>query len=405
MGDEKDNLKKYNTEAFAVPEGEKMGNEKKTTEDMSGNRDGMGGNDSEMNTSTSENGPVGHGEGLEEGSKVGVGSEGGLKGIALETPENGHRVQNENIYGKPLQKHQKRMNGIALAVIMVTLVLVGIAGVIVWDALQQGNQEPVKVDKPVVSEVGKEEKPEEPKVDEVREISIEEPVVQEVYEKFKRFPGMYNLGFLGFYEGINDEQKQNYTMINKAIFEVEPLESCRKQYSEYDMELCYDVTEVNKKAKELFDRDVVATAASDSVFGSCSEYSIYSEDTEEYVVLTGCGGSGPLSLNRWLYKAETNGEELYLYDIATITDVAFMETGEYAGRLYYHTDDIHLKDENLIDLSLDKNEVLASDDDVLLEGQVAVDPAQFADKLDMYKWTFRKNDEGNYVFAGLEKVQ
>jgi len=441
MGDDKENLRKYNTEAFVVPEEEKMGNNRgmgdntETDKSASGNGTGNGistsgnsvgdsvsasGNDAQNGINISGNGPVGRGEGLEGGSGPKVGSEGGLNEKAPETAKNSRRNENgdnyQNVFAKPLQKHQKRMSGIAVAVIVVTLAIAGVAGVLVWDALRQSTQEPVETDKPVVSDDGKGgEKPngpEEPEEPEIKEISIEEPVVQELYEKFRLYPSMCGFGFLSFYEGVNDEENRDYMMINKAIYEIEPLEKCQKQYSEYGMEKCYDAKEVSRKTKELFGREIVGPAEGKLVYSTCGSYTVYSEDVQEYAVPVGCGGScGGTGLSRWLYRAETKDDELYLYDLAVVASAIYTDMGEYTGEtLYYRTEDNRdenwqFKDGALIDLGLGENEVLLSAGAPVPEGKVAVELDRVADKLDMYKWTFRKNEEGNYVFAGLEKVQ
>jgi len=187
MGEEKDNLKKYGTEAF-VPE---------SGESMSGNDTGMStsisGNEKKADISISENGPVGRGEGQEGVSKAGVGYDGGSNEKRSETLKIGLRHEKmiseeeakrllaeekariERGWKKSDMKHKR----ILVTVVIVAAVLCIIGAVFAFMAGEnKGNEEAPKRDETaVVPEKieGEEEKKEE------EQKALGELAVDEIY--------------------------------------------------------------------------------------------------------------------------------------------------------------------------------------------------------------------------------
>jgi len=397
MGDDKENLRKYNTEAFVVPEDEKMGNNRGMGDNAETGKS-VNGNDTENGISISGNGPVGHGEGQEEASRVGVGYDSGSDEKRSETAENGLRNENENnyqnVFAKPLQKHQKRMNGIAVAVIVVTLAIAGVAGVLVWDALRQSTQEPVETDKPAVSEVVEgEEKPEEPMAE---EISIEEPVVQRVYGNFGRIEEIFD-GWWDFYidEGVrNGEISREHMLLLAASSGLG--NACVGNY-EYTTggkveNACVLGEEVRRKVAEMFGQNIELTE--DDKIGSLCGGMIYDVQGDEFHrVGNGCGGGSSSSMGRVLEKAEVSADELYLYEKALLFDAQ-----EY---FHFGEDEIFGEKIGMYDFPYDESLGYEEYNKRLAEYKKSL-TTEYGDE---FKWTFRKNEEGNYIFAGLEKVQ
>lgn len=157
---------------------------------------------------------------------------------------------------------------------------------------------------------------------------------------------------------------------------------------------CYDVTEVNKKAQEIF--GVALNLQDGAKFGSFTaggqpHYRYDAENEEFYYDLTLGGGVMPKVAHN-LEKAERQGNYIYLYDVAGQTEECYIESTRKTcagpvGESLWNYELGAYDPKYVIDYELTDENILSHADD-------------FA----RYKWTFSKNTDGNYVLEKLEKL-
>lgn len=258
------------------------------------------------------------------------------------------------------------------------------------------------------SEEGEKKPGEEP--EELVELSLGDEAVKRAYEPFRVYPGIMGFGFRTFYNRWLEGQNVENMLIGQIAWSA----SDRIDSADGETPGFYvDAEALHDRFQEAFGYDFTDRTITD--YGFCGLIQ-YAAETNQYFQFTGCGGSGPAYLNHWLYKAKRQGDYLFLYELVEVWTAEFEDagdgmTGDFIRNKHCHFDQecssVPLEGEELLDIG---SEIVLVGDDY--DGRYdsdqsvqAVNFREYVEELDMVKWTFRKNEEGNYVFEGLEKVR
>ncbi len=353
---------------------------------------GMGGNDMENSTSVSGNGvassagmsgngSVGAGEGLEGASGAKVGYEEGFgekaQDGALEGAEKAKRAGNRS---------KKAYIGVIVALVVVILAAVGITIAVIW-----GSKELVTE---VVDQATNKDETEDNQgeSDEVIELSLNNQLVQRLYNNFEQVGSSYS-NTMDFYidEGVKNGDVAKGVMLDIALaVSAGYSKYCKGEhilhYGEGDSESfdvgyvygCYNGEKVRQKVREIFGKEIEIDDG-EGTGGYCGMWKYDVKNDEFFSPNMGCGGSCLYQLTRELNRAEKYKDKIYLYETVyggTCQSLCHVN-GELIAENEYDEDGNLIKQYNFDD---------------------------YKDKLDQFKWTFTKNADGEYVFEGLEKV-
>lgn len=250
---------------------------------------------------------------------------------------------------------------------------------------------------------------------EVTELALDDELVQKLHASFNVFPGIQGYGYRSFYDimnGDDDELKESAKIVQiLASVETAKCKMSAEHETSYDqIGFCVDGGIAAEKFKEIYGYDIIHVSVSD--YGFCGGTEYFTE-YDQYFNGTACGGAGPSSLKKWLYRAEKDENHIYIYDLAEIWAAEFADENSYEAirNIHCHTDMkcssivSERKDGELMDIP--SNVVLVEDVDDVDRYDASLTKVYFskyADQLDQYKWTFTQNSDGNYVFTGLEKI-
>lgn len=366
-----DGLKKYNTGAY-VPEGT--------------SNDGVvvGGGSRAVNDAGvwNENTSESRGGAQEEASGARDVSMSGLSGKSQEETGNGPRMQNGSEAEKmgsrgdsPVKKSSKKKWGWVVVAILVVLTA---AGVGVWWALSRGNVDS-ESDTTQGEDISQDES--ETPTNQIKELSLDDELVQRLYGKFERV-GLWMSGTENFYvdEGVRNGDLSKVLMIAVAMPSVAGTGDipCTGEYDGVIGDSCYSGDTIRARIKEIFGEDVSFEDGDRNDDVTCRWE--YSAKNDEFYGFVGCGGSCQYGVHRDLDRAEQRGDNIYLYETAY---------GETCQALY------HVNGDLIAEMKFDEN-------GNVVKGFEADD---YRDQMDQFKWTFTKNTEGSYVFAGLEQVK
>jgi len=304
-----------------------------------------------------------------------------------------------------LQEEKNMAPKVVLAAIIVLAIAVLVIGVI-FAITQKGERDGSEVggtgaDAPV--EVGK---PEAPKGEAV---SIDDAEVRRLWEQFEIIENPWS-ATMHFYiaPGVERGEVDDKLMTAVALANLEPKAGCAETYeatlgwdaSEYG---CYDVEVVRAKAKEIFGKEVNLGDGSEPIaWNNCHGWTLSVENGELYDAIgSACGGQCVPNIVREIDRAGRAEDELYIYE------KAYMEA---CDGIYHLGTEIntyeHGGEEKLDLMSLKLGEVIAEaeydEDGNIVE---TINAEDYADQFDEFRWTFKKNAEGNYVFAGLERAK
>lgn len=348
---------------------------------------------------TAQNGAVAHGEGILKSVMVEMGPEGGVEEKGPETAA----VASGGVSAEGFEKKKSR-KGLVIGVVVGILALAGAIGAGVWlvgqkDDKQEGNGggNAAVVEKPEEGEAL-----EEDVEDELVELSLDGEVVKRVYGRFSSDYWRNFGGLGGFYKTEDDFNLVVMTDMKKysiALLNLKP-STCDQEhrlvtyvdedrvehYNIYgnDFESCYAGVSIRNKVTEIFgDEDFVLNqeALRGQVIVNGEGYVYFSEGDE--VVNVASGATAGSLVSRALYAAEKDATHLYLYEVVTVLGSCYFD-----GYCYPLSAD---GDDTIVD---ENNSVAVRADNL----------ADYKDILDRFKWTFRKNGEGNYVFEGLERA-
>ena len=169
-------------------------------------------------------------------------------------------------------------------------------------------------------------------------------------------------------------------------------DDCRGHYpvesdpnADYSVHGCYDGERVAFKIKERFGK--VVTFEDGKMIGgdTCGRWVYSAENSEFYSDSMGCDRDEVAIVEHAPYAIERKGDMLYVYEMAVISgpdgtkyDFAEMNSdGNYIGE---RLENLELSDDGSVDLLANR------------------------ERLSNFKWTFRRTTDGNYVFAGLERL-
>lgn len=215
----------------------------------------------------------------------------------------------------------------------------------------------------------------------VEQLSLDNELVQRLYGKFERV-GLWMSGTENFYV---DEEVRNGDL-SKALMIAVAMPSvagtgdipCTGEYDGVIGDSCYSGDTIRARIKEIFGEDVSFEDGDRNDDVTCRWE--YSAKNDEFYGFVGCGGSCQYRVHRDLDRAEQQGDNIYLYETAY---------GETCQALY------HVNGDLIAEMKFDEN-------GNVVKGFEADD---YRDQMDQFKWTFTKNNEENYVFAGLEQVK
>lgn len=222
---------------------------------------------------------------------------------------------------------------------------------------------------------------------EISELGLDNPMVQKLYHNFDAVGKSYT-DTMNFYAedniNVSDVDKEMMLAIALRASKVQGYCNGSSDYAAMDAlydshQDCYNAEIVRLKVNEIFGQDVELVDGDWAGKASCSwQYS--SQHDEFYVPATGCGGTCFLTLNRTLDSAQRKGNQIYIYETVY---------GENCEGIYHADGSVIAVNEY--------------DDQGVLIGEI-VQPANYKEQFDHYKWTFTRNTDGFYVFDSLEKI-
>lgn len=188
-----------------------------------------------------------------------------------------------------------------------------------------------------------------------------------------------------------NEELSGFHKHNLALYQVNDLimddQKCNKEkYSKPEQELDYGCRylkydDFNSKYKSMFGSD--ATKDHFNLPTGCTEFTYDKENNVYRILSAGCGGDYPLSKHSEVIDSKEEGNYLYIYE--KVAYISFYDGGTI---LYPHDS------ENKIELNNKYN-----------EGDYVSIKNDHLDDFDTYKWTFKKNNNGDYTFQKLEYVK
>lgn len=287
-------------------------------------------------------------------------------------------------------------------ILAVVLIVAGIAVSVILggrdkkDDKQEGNrgENAAVVEKP--------EGTDEPEA-ELVELSLDDEVVKRAYEGFSHVESAWDDGMLFYVEALRGGLSRNQIM-KMAFYRLQAerfasddgsgtVNYCRGEHpmvgsEEWLATDCYSGEEMRNEIKKLFGIDDFAFVEGDEAATACRFP--YDAENDEFYQTKWCGGAASAFLIRKLYKAEKDENRLYLYEKAVFWTT---RAGEEEGFYKLGDDGWNVLIEGLVWNELGLEQV----------AEVIDDPR--GDELfDRFKWTFRLDEEGNYVFEGLERA-
>ena len=271
---------------------------------------------------------------------------------------------------KKLRDMEERKNNTGLVVLVTVLVMlvIGMGAFIIYDKVIN------KTNEPNIEENNEEKK-------ELKEISINDKLITTL-----KYP-MDNFG-LGYktnwdYKNIIIDNLSRADMMYTAEYDLEPIRQVEPDAGLNDI---YSAIQIENNFKKIFGPDIkYYNGDIEDGDYDCGHISEYNKDDNTYIAYGGCGGDtlGYIERISVTYKAEKTDEYIYVYDYVQSVIIRPEDENDYnsdpAAYLLDHNDKETTKIEydnyeNTIYSMIDKNEV------------------------DTYKWTFKKQSDGNYYF-------
>ncbi len=317
------------------------------------------------------------------------------------------------LVAEPLQSRTKsKETGLIILAVVLVLVALALIGGVVWFVLVSNTSRDSSDGTPLVGisedgNNGEEKSSDEPaSKDEVVELSINDELVQRLYEPFTSYPGINGFGFRTFYDRVTEVSGNPETaLIGQILWATGKEVDCIDE-TETSFGYCVSAEAIHQRFQEAFGYDFVDRNIDD--YGPCGGVQFIKE-ANQYFLSTGCGGSAPAKLNHRPYKAERQGKYLYLYELVEVWQAEFSESsGEFIRNKHCHFDKVcsetPTKGEDLLNIGSEVFLVGDDDDEYYRDPSlIAVNFREYVEELDMVRWTFVWNEE-NYVFEKLERV-
>ncbi len=291
-----------------------------------------------------------------------------------------------------LQKHKTRAKTITVIAILTTALVLGIGVAVAWLIIDSGSQ---AANRPSV--------PSGPTPEaQVEELAVDDELVQKLYQKFQVAKSPWDDKWR-FYvdEDVSKGSSDKYLMLTLASAQLASQgkeQICRGDYMMGDEVIlkmdCYTGEDMRQEVREMFGQEIAFTT--EDVAGNfCGGYHYDIDNDEFHRVGVGCGGFWPSSVIGKISKAEKIGDDIYIYEKALLQEADGVyridsdESGLVAGELIGFISD---------DLTTGSTEEY--------EENVRQKTDRYLDEnSDIYKWTFTKTADGNYVFTSLEKTE
>lgn len=280
-----------------------------------------------------------------------------------------------------VQKKFKEKTGLVIGATALVFTLVGGA---VWfmlaNNISPNNTDEDVADQPSESQGDDHKKPTDepaPK-NEVSELSVDDKLVQKLYEYFRNHINYLTFDLYSESGGLSGNIDER--MMAALAFDNLSLPSIFIHKTEQDLG-CYDARPVREKAYEIFGKRIELYDGMGLLAGSYPLY-VYSKDDDAFCLMGGFGSM--LGIHHNLYRAEKTGNSISLYVVAAIVDTrgAGQEEDFYGMVSGLGSDERYPYHPN----SSENTDIM-----------------EYADKLDKFKWTFVWNGE-NYVFERLERI-
>ena len=264
---------------------------------------------------------------------------------------------------------ERKNKVLTVIVTVLMLVIFGLVGFIIYDKVINKTNKP---NNEVIS-------------NEIKEVDLSSSLVTSLkYPKFDN-TSIFLDGERA-YKNVNFVDMTRDELMLLASYETKELEfgdEELKNYPDYCLDGCgvYSADSIESNFKRLFGPDVDYHNGNLSKFG-CGEIGDYDKEKKLYFASYACGGDtdGIIAYINKPYKAEQRGDYLYVYEYIQIIKIVSD----------YETDEVYVYLTNKDDKTLAKT-TLPIDYNGLHK---LMDKVQ----LETYKWTFKKQSDGNYYF-------
>ena len=274
----------------------------------------------------------------------------------------------KNGVGRPSNETIKKRNIFKVICVLLVLVIIVFIGYMLNDK----NKKTVNKKDNTVKSVSKKQS----KIDNtVKNVSKkdnmfknESEIVKEIYSYYDNFTYAPPLDEFYTDKGALQENLPENYMVTIATSNLKK-KSCVGKYNDYS-EDCYSGEEIKNMVAKLFDYNV--TFEDDTTISvDCNLYNYSSKNNEFY---DSTGGLGTvIDYVKAMYDYNLEDDKLYIYEVV----------GEY-------------------DFSADAYNLSSGEQ---VSGKLTTDNLlKNKDSFNKYKWTFQKNDKGNYVYKNVEKI-
>lgn len=319
-------------------------------------------------------------------------------------------------------------------IVGVLVVLAAVAGGVTWWLLsrddKQGDSSQTETSDDEKDQAGSSETDKK-----LENLSLDSEIVQKLAKEviFAGASPHAGLGNTGLWVDLANGGSDS-TLLRIALLNVEgDTTACKgsgREYEDAGGNGCISGQTVRQKAKELFGREISIPD------GNRIGYTrIYDAAKDEFYDVAAGGGGGPvMEISHEIYKAETDGEHLYIYEYAAIMCMVQPGVAGYGERCGVGIDpqdaehearwfrvNEKQKDMEYLDTSLPGELIpeMTTGQYVEIEydenGEIVfrdwwkevqeIKLSDFAEVVDHFKWTFVKDEAGNYVFESMERVK
>ena len=311
-------------------------------------------------------------------------------------------------------EEKKKGNGLLVVVIILLVILIGVGGVIIYQNYQNNELQDVGTSDKIEdnSEDGNNES-DNANDDEVNpsivELSVNEILKRDVYSLYNSiFPMFYDHGGnnfildedgLGFYYHTADSRfvKEIPQRVKLALTSNYVMSNSFYDFYEIDSPYGYMMPEEEFKNAyiDLFGDDNYKFEEINDCFGVLKEYEFLEEKlTDKVFIPVGCGDEVLVEpIDRNILKVEKNlfNNELYIYEVVGFFDYVLDSNNKVVSSSLY-------KDSN---------------NTVLIDDNFNGDLLSYKDKLDVYKYTFKLDEDKNnclsyndsHYFYRVERVK
>ena len=280
---------------------------------------------------------------------------------------------------------KSKNTGLVVTIIILVIALLGASGFIVYDKFI--NTTPNEKEEEKVEDNNKEDNTE-------TEVSTENFLIKSLYNMVQ-FPADNYFEKWYFYKNpkVNFNTIDNDIKLWMAYTQIPDSAIKEKTADNMDNMIRYfDISELDIAMQKVFGNDI--SYSKDSFYPiSCEcEYKYDSTNNQYSCVVNGCGGPNTSYVLGSLYKAFKNEESIILYEKFAYINI---------DKLVYDGSSI---DNNYKDSGIYKD----VDSNILIEKinnlESKIDISNYYDKLSMVKYTFNKDENGQYHFYSSEIV-